>query len=113
MGEDCQQFTLCQATAVASLAELWRAQQLIDVHIQSADGALLGAHRIVLAASSGFFRALFCGAGQAMREGTTVNSASSLVVELPYNQQQVSALLEILYEHNIRVGCRAVHSRAC
>jgi hypothetical protein len=74
-------------------------------------------------------RALLCGAGRSMREGCLAASshglqqcststgpqasagchASSLngqlVVDLPYTAQQLSALLAILYEHNLEVRC--------
>jgi hypothetical protein len=80
-------------------------------------------------------RALLCGAGRSMREGcahgltpapftgcvTTTSSTSStsgssnapagqLVVELPYSAQQLSALLEVLYEHRLNVS---VWASAC
>jgi hypothetical protein len=99
-----QQFLAAQC---ASLAGLWRSQQLVDVHIQSADGDLHGAHRVVLASSSGFFRALLCGAGQSMKEGSSSSVCglqdSRMVVQLPYSSQQLSSLLTILYEHSIEV----------
>lgn len=98
-----QQFLAAQC---ASLAGLWRSQQLVDLQLQSADGDLHGAHRVVLASSSGFFRALLCGAGQSMKEGSSSSNCSlqdSIVVQLPYSSQQLSSLLTILYEHSITV----------
>lgn len=44
------------------------------------DGPEVPAHRVVLAASSGFFRALFSGAGAHMSEGRV---ESNSVVQLP------------------------------
>lgn len=46
------------ATAAGLLA-LWQHGKLCDVVLEGADGAELPAHRLVLAATSGFFRALF------------------------------------------------------
>ncbi|KAF6256002.1 hypothetical protein COO60DRAFT_1702518 [Scenedesmus sp. NREL 46B-D3] len=95
------------AAQCAGLAGLWRSQQLVDVHIRTADGDLHGAHRVVLASSSGFFRALLCGAGQSMKEGSTSSAHgsqdSSAVVQLPYSSHQLSSLLAVLYEHSIEV----------
>jgi hypothetical protein len=102
-----QQQLQFQAAQCASLSRLWRSQQLVDVHLQSADGDLHGAHRVVLASSSGFFRALLCGAGQSMKEGSSSSACGlqdSMVVQLPYSSQQIASLLTILYEHNITVS---------
>jgi hypothetical protein len=42
-----------------ALLELWRHGKLCDAVVVSAEGAELPAHRLMLAASSGFFRAMF------------------------------------------------------
>jgi hypothetical protein len=60
-----------------SLRSLWLEGALCDVDLLASDGARVPAHRIVLAAASPFFRALFLGAGRSMRDG------GSPVVELP------------------------------
>lgn len=44
-------------------------QSLTDCELVASDGAVLPAHRIILAASSGFFRALLCGAWRQQQEG--------------------------------------------
>lgn len=46
-----------------NLASLWRSQQLCDVCLVAADGRSVQAHRVVLAAASSYFHALFLGAG--------------------------------------------------
>lgn len=85
------------------LSQLWRSQQLCDVKLQPCDSdVVLPAHRIVLASSSGFFRAVFCGAGQVMKEGTVADN-SNVVVQLPYSRQQITDLLTMLYDYSIRV----------
>ena len=56
-------------TSTPALAELWRADQLCDVEI-TAGGESFRAHKIVLAAGSDFFRALFT-TGSGMRDGGT------------------------------------------
>ena len=49
--------------------DLWEEGSLCDVQLRTVDGAIVPAHRVILAASSGFFRALFIGSGRQMREG--------------------------------------------
>jgi hypothetical protein len=51
------------SSAQRGLAALWREEQLADVALASADGRCVQAHRVVLAAVSSYFRALFIGAG--------------------------------------------------
>ncbi len=51
------------SSAQRGLAALWREEQLTDVALASADGRCVQAHRVVLAAVSSYFRALFIGAG--------------------------------------------------
>jgi hypothetical protein len=56
-------------STLSSLYALWREQSLCDVTLRGSDGGRISAHKIVLSASSPFFRALFVGAtGRAMRE---------------------------------------------
>ncbi len=58
--------------ASRGLASLWHAHELCDTRLIAEDGHV-DAHRVVLAACSGFFRARFVGAGAAMsRNGTCV-----------------------------------------
>ncbi|KAF8064617.1 Klhl12 [Scenedesmus sp. PABB004] len=88
-----------QAAACASLAQLWRQGALCDVVVRCADGGRVPAHRVVLAASCRYVRALLCGAGASMREG-----AAPSVVDLPYSQPQVEALLAAIYDHRLEVS---------
>ena len=54
----------------------------------------LAAHRVVLAAGSGYFRALFLGAGTAMREGQD----GVATIELQHHcSQQLATVVEALY----------------
>jgi len=50
------------------LATFFREGALCDAVLVTEDGARIAAHRVVLAASSEFFRAMFMGAGQVMQE---------------------------------------------
>eukprot|EP00879_Flechtneria_rotunda_P007896 GHRR01008273.1.p1 GENE.GHRR01008273.1~~GHRR01008273.1.p1 ORF type:complete len:683 (+),score=193.75 GHRR01008273.1:294-2342(+) len=84
-----------------TLAELWRSEHLCDVHVEATNQQLFGAHRVVLAASSGFFRALLCGAGQSMKEGS--GRGRQQVVKLPYGPQQVAEMLAVVYDHQVQV----------
>lgn len=89
-----------------SLSHLWRSGQLCDVQLHSSDSdQLLPVHRVMLAACSGFFRALFCGAGQSMREGASVDNNGNMVVQLPYSRQQVLEVMTMLYDYNVDVSC--------
>jgi hypothetical protein len=76
-----------RAEGGAALLDLWEAGDLTDVELRCAGGAVR-AHRVVLAAASPVFRALFVGAGQAMREGGAPS------VDLP--ALDASALLALL-----------------
>lgn len=48
------------------LAHLWRNEELVDVELVLDDGTRIPAHKVVLAASSGFFYAQLCGSGRHM-----------------------------------------------
>jgi hypothetical protein len=107
-----------RASFCTAAATLYKQQLLCDVPLQAVDGQQIGAHRIILAASSGFFRAMFCGAGQLMREGMQVPHSiqccaysSTAVIPLPYTAQQLSFLLSTLYEHQIQVIWRVTSCR--
>jgi hypothetical protein len=59
--EECGACTYSQRPdpMAGALLALWEHRKLCDVALAPADGAALPAHRLVLAAASGFFRALF------------------------------------------------------
>eukprot|EP00884_Botryococcus_braunii_P005704 jgi/Botrbrau1/15134/Bobra.0149s0006.1 len=50
------------------LLQLWEDKELCDVVVRACDGYEIRAHRIILAASSAYFRSLFVGAGRHMLE---------------------------------------------
>lgn len=50
------------------LLQLWESEELCDVIVRACDGHEIRAHRIVIAASSAYFRSLFVGAGRHMLE---------------------------------------------
>lgn len=73
------------------------------------DGVAVAAHKLVLAAACGYFRALFLGAGSRMREAA--DSPTTTVQLRHHESQHLAALVEALYTRSLRVGAPA--SRAC
>jgi hypothetical protein len=74
--------------------DLWQDELLCDVQLRTVDGAIVPAHRIVLAAHSGFFRALFVGSGRQMREGTEDSKPICLT---GVDESSLRALLKAVY----------------
>lgn len=80
----------------ATLLNLWEDEQLCDVQLRTANGALVPGHKMVLASASSFFLALFTGAGQEMAE------AGSNVIDLPgIDEQELRLLLKCVYGGNV------------
>lgn len=72
---------------------LWEENQLCDVELRTSDDVCIPAHRIVLAAVSPFFRAMFVGSGRTMREG------GSSVIDLPgLDEASLRLLLRSIYQ---------------
>lgn len=98
----------------AVLSDLWHQGWLCDVRLHAGD-SIFAAHKIILAANSQFFRAMFVGAGRSMLErsqvsvddGSDVDRSAcgvSQVIHLP--EVQPEALLKAItawYEGRIRV----------
>lgn len=83
--------------AEPNFLSLWEEGSLCDVELRTADGALVPAHRIVLAAASPFFRALFVGSGRTMREGAEEGS----VIDLPgVEEAELRVLLKAVYSNS-------------
>ncbi len=84
------------------LQHLWRDRELVDVELVLDDDEhdTIPAHRVVLAASSGFFYALLCGSGRHMAQGLGVSppavDAAPLhagpILRLPLHEVQRDAL---------------------
>ena len=66
--EDCVDLSTELACA-SGMYDLWQGGALCDCELVAADGLRLPAHKVVLASSSKYFKALLTGAGQEMREG--------------------------------------------
>ena len=76
-----------------SILELWQEGCLVDVHLHTGDGGIVPAHKIILAAASPFFKALFVGSGQEMLERCNSNS-----ITLPgVDQHTLKTLLTYVY----------------
>jgi len=74
--------------------DLWEDGSLCDVQLRTVDGAIVPAHRVVLAAASGFFRALFVGSGRQMREGAEDSKPICLT---GVDEASLRALLKAVY----------------
>ena len=91
-----------------ALVQLWQDRHLCDVELQASDGTRLPAHRLFLAAGSGYFRALFTGPGSEMRD------ASSGLLDYPqYTHEQLQALLTVLYERRVKVSTGPCTMTSC
>jgi hypothetical protein len=90
----------------AALLTLWEDGSLADVRLRCSDGEVVAAHRVVLAASSPFFRALFLGAGRSMREGGAPE------VELPLPSPALRLLLQAVYRNDAAAGVDASSAEA-
>ncbi len=77
--------------------DLWEKGSLCDVQLRTVDGAIVPAHRVVLAASSGFFRALFVGSGRQMREGAEDSKPICLT---GVDEASLRALLKAVYSNS-------------
>lgn len=84
--------------STSSLSELWREGLLCDVTLSASDGSVYPCHRVVLASGSGYFRALFTGAGSAMLEG----SCDKIILEA-LTGMELEAALNALYNLQIQV----------
>ena len=65
---------------VGKLCDLWKNEELCDVTIESKDGILFKAHRVVLSASSKALSVLFSGQ---YAEGKQIESGSPVHLEVP------------------------------
>lgn len=79
--------------------DLWEDGSLCDVQLRTVDGGIVPAHRVVLAASSGFFRALFVGSGRQMREGLAEDSKPICLTGV--DEASLRALLKVVYSNPV------------
>ena len=83
-----------------ALQSLWKEGELSDVILVSKDTERFKAHKIILAAASGYFRALFIGAGRHLRESQDFSTATDeQQIKLPaLSGNSLRYLLEIIYK---------------
>ncbi|KAK9817893.1 hypothetical protein WJX72_003862 [[Myrmecia] bisecta] len=95
------------AEALPLLASLWKHGELCDVVLRCVDGLDVKAHRLILAAASPYWAALFAGAGRQMREGCCVRRGSSEglpVLEVPgVDGDSLRCILRAVYGQQIEV----------
>ena len=88
-----------------SLQSLWKEGQLCDLTLISEDNQKFEAHKIILAAASGYFRALFVGAGGHLRESFDRDTApEEQKIRLPaVSGESLRSVLEIIYEKRLNI----------
>ncbi|KAJ9527446.1 hypothetical protein QJQ45_025698, partial [Haematococcus lacustris] len=101
-------FTLDAAASALAVAELWKAGSLVDCVIMSqVDGHRIPAHRLVLAAASRYFCAVFLGAGAHMKEGgQLVDGATSsqlVLVPMPVPGAELELVMRAIYGLELKV----------
>ena len=81
------------------LAELWQQEELVDVVLRSADGQAFKCHKIILAGSSSFFRALFGYTGSHMADSRQHSVSDGLpVIQMPaISGATLESVLHFLY----------------
>ena len=83
------------------MQQLRHQSSLCDARLRPADGPDVLAHKVLLAASSDFFRALYAGAGASMREGTM---EASDALDLPGTTYAgLRSCIDALYGQPLRV----------
>lgn len=94
------------------LPELWQQQELCDVTLISADKQQFRAHKIILAASSRYFQALFVGAGKHLRESKARDTDSEdIVIELEaVDASSLGSILTSIYRKRVHVTSENVES---
>ena len=89
-----------------SLQSLWKEGQLCDLTLVSSDNQTFDAHKIILAAASGYFRALFVGAGRHLRESFDQDrSPNEQTIRLPaVSGDSLRSVLEIIYNKQLDIS---------
>jgi len=88
-----------------SLQRLWKEGQLCDTTLVSSDSQIFEAHKIILAAASGYFRALFVGAGRHLRESFDQARSDTQSIRLPaVSGDSLRSVLEVLYNKDLNIS---------
>ena len=88
-----------------SLQSLWKEGQLCDLTLISSDNQIFEAHKIILAAASGYFRALFVGAGRHLRESFDKARSDTQSIRLPaVSGDSLRSVLEVLYNKDLNIS---------
>lgn len=89
----------------SSLAELRRCGILCDVILLAQGGQSVQAHKVCLAAASGYFRALFAGAGTAMREAHALQQSGQHMVHLAdLDVDSIDVVVNAVYDRKVEVS---------
>ncbi|XP_076439462.1 kelch-like protein 18 [Babylonia areolata] len=82
MGDHDPETTSLYGTLMAEMSALWKQEQLCDVHLQVHD-RVIPAHRVVLAALSPYFRAMFCSQlTESQQSHITIQGFSPAIVQM-------------------------------
>ena len=97
-----------QTSFIGSLAALRLSGDLCDCVLVSADGAEFQAHRVVLAAASLFFRALYAGSGQQMLDSSTTNVHGQYRIQIcNITGQGLELALSAMYQQELQARIRS------
>ena len=90
------------------LPELWNQQELCDVTLVSAEGQRFRAHKIILAAASRYFQALFVGGGKHLLEGSREGQGETTVELEGIDAASLAGVLRSIYHKRAIVDADSV-----
>lgn len=94
-----------QSPFLRHLAEMRVTGELCDCVLVSAEGTEYQAHRVVLAAASLFFKALYAGSGQQMLDSSTTNDQGQYRVQLcNMTGQGLELTLAAMYQQELQAS---------
>ena len=90
------------------LPELWEQQELCDVTLVSAEGQHFRAHKIILAAASRYFQALFVGGGKHLLEGSRAGQGEPSIELEAIDAASLAGVLRSIYHKRVAVDADSV-----
>ena len=90
------------------LPELWRQGELCDVTLVSAQGQVFRAHKIILAAASRYFQALFVGGGKHLLEGSRAGGNETRVQLDAIDSASLATVLRCIYDKQVDMDADSV-----
>jgi hypothetical protein len=97
-----------QQDLTPELPELWRQGELCDVTLVSAQGQAFRAHKIILAAASRYFQALFVGGGKHLLEGSRAGKDETRVELEAIDSASLASVLRCIYDKQLDLDADSV-----